>query len=78
MTLTDYVYRCSAGETFDIVSREIWGDERWAADLMTANVEYADKIVFDGGEQLRIPVVDITLDSQTGDIIGSAPWKAEG
>lgn len=78
MMLTNYEYRCSAGETFDSVSRSIWGDERWAADLMTANVLLAEKMVFTGGERLRIPVVDTVIDSHTGQQIGDAPWKQEG
>ena len=38
--LSGYVYRCSAGETFDMVALNIYDHEKYAADLMNANPGY--------------------------------------
>lgn len=75
MTLSGYVYRCSAGESFDSVALQIYGDEKYAAELLCANVKYCEKMVFSGGEELVLPVVETAVDSDTGQQIGSAPWK---
>lgn len=75
MTLSGYVYRCSAGESFDSVALQIYGDEKYAAELLCANVKYCEKMVFSGGEDLVLPVVEIAVDSDTGKQIRSAPWK---
>lgn len=75
MTLSGYTYRCSAGETFDSVALAIYGDEKYAADLLSANAGKADKLTFSGGEVLEVPTVEIFTDRTTGQQIGRAPWK---
>lgn len=77
-----YVYNCSAQETFDIVSLVLFGDEKYAADLMDANPEYAGIIEFSGGEQLVIPSLDIPEDEEDEEedelAATNAPWKDTG
>lgn len=75
MTMSGYEYHCSAGESFDSVALGIYGDERYAADLMTANPAIAGKLWFDGGETLDIPLVAAGRNEQTGKMIAAAPWK---
>lgn len=77
MTLSGYGYVCSAGETFDSVAREIWGDERYAADLLCANPEYAHQTIFYGNETLYIPSIEIPEDDSDGMEAEpiKAPWK---
>ncbi len=66
-------YRCSAGETFDSVALAVYGDEKYAAELLCANPALSTKLVFSGGEMLLLPVVEIQT---TGDISpATAPWK---
>ena len=75
---TGYVYKCSNGETFDIAARIIYDDEKYAAELMSANPEHMDKFVFNGGELLRIPWIDIPDPEETPmneSIPEKAPWK---
>lgn len=73
MILSGNGYPCSAGETFDSVSLAVYGDEKYAAELLCANPELCMKPVFDGGEILLLPVVEI-LDN--GEIApATAPWK---
>lgn len=74
MTISDYVYRCSAGETFDSAALAIYGDERYAAELMSANPELCGNLYFSGGENLRLPVVE-TVKRDDGQTVKTAPWK---
>lgn len=76
MTLSGQGYICSAGETFDIIALSVYGDEKYAAELLCANPEYSCTPVFTGGETLYLPVVEIASDgnnNQSMSII--APWK---
>lgn len=68
MTDSGYVYTTSGGESFDSVALEVYGDEKYAADLIRANTEYWDVCVFSGGEVLRLPVIETAMEA-------AAPWK---
>lgn len=69
-----YEYLCSAGEAFDSVALAVYGDEKYAAELMAANGEYLQRMVFSGGERLALPEIGTVLD-RTGEDTGTAPWK---
>ena len=73
--LSGYVYRCSAGETFDSIALAIYDDEKYAADLMNANPGYVHKIVFSGDEVLSLPVVEKQDGEESGNVASVAPWK---
>lgn len=74
--LSGYEYRCSGGETFDSIALELYGDEWYAADLLTANPAQGEKLYFLGGEVLVLPVIDAAeIDRKTGQPIGKAPWR---
>lgn len=74
--LSGYVYRCSAGETFDKVALNIYDHEKYAADLMNANPEYVHLAVFTGDELLSLPVVEIPENESENEYAPSAaPWK---
>lgn len=80
MTFSDYTHICAAGETWDMVALVEYGDERRMVELMAANPEQGRKAVFDGGEELRLPVVEVvetsSPDSSTGTAAPEAPpWK---
>lgn len=72
MILSGQVYVCSNQETFDSVALLIYGDERYSADIMNANPSICEKLVFDGGEVLKLPVVEI-VETKAAPI--RAPWK---
>jgi hypothetical protein len=74
MDMTGYLYQASHGETFDSIARVIYEDEKYAAEMMCANPEHDGKSVFEGGEMLRIPDVDIPIE-ETGGVPEKAPWK---
>ena len=78
MELSGSIYRCSAGESFDSIAREQFGDEKYAAELLCVNPELAGKLVFEGGEALYLPEIEIpeTADSDEDTMEpDKAPWK---
>lgn len=76
MILSGQVYVCSAGEAFDSVALEVYGDEKYACELLNANPALCTKPVFTGGEILELPVVEIPADSdEEAYAPATAPWK---
>lgn len=76
MTLSGQRYRCSAGETFDSVALAVYGDEKYACELLNANPPLCTVPVFLGGEVLELPVVVVPEDEQENVYApASAPWK---
>ena len=53
MTLSGQGYRCSAGETFDSVALAVYGDEKYACEILNANPALCTIPVFRGGEILE-------------------------
>lgn len=49
------LYQTRQGDTFDIVAYRIWGDEHMMRQIVDANPEYADVLLFDAGIMLNIP-----------------------
>lgn len=76
MDLSGYLYHCSAGETFDEIALAVYGNEKYAAELMTANPGYAMTLVFVGSEVLALPVVEKPeINADSADSVSTAPWK---
>jgi len=75
MTLSGHDHHCSAGETFDSVALAVYGDEKYAAELLCANSLLCEKMVFTGGERLALPVIAVGQENTTGRPIPAAPWK---
>lgn len=71
-----FEYTCAANESFDSVALVVYGDEKYAADLMNANPDYCGLFVFNGGEVLQLPLLDVpTNDRETALANTIAPWK---
>lgn len=70
----DRYWVCAAGDTFDLIAMCIWDDEKYARELMQANLLHCGTLVFRGGERLRIPDVDRAKES-TAYYTETAPWK---
>lgn len=78
MILSNTLYRCAAGETFDSVALEVYGNEKYSCELLNANPDLCLLPVFSGGELLDLPVVEIPdADNEDEDEIMPAapPWK---
>lgn len=73
MVMSGYFLTAVCGETWDGIAREIYGHERYAADLICANPSLSDKMIFTGGERLRLPKVRST--DTTAGLPVTAPWK---
>ena len=74
--MSGYEYHCAASDSFDGVALEVYGDEKYAADLMNANPKYCGMTVFNGGEVLQIPALDVPEDDEDAMANTIAPWKA--
>lgn len=74
MTLSGKSYRCSAGETFDSVALMVYGDEKYAAELLSANPLLCRIPIFTGGETLLLPVVEMP-EGDNNYMPSTAPWK---
>lgn len=76
------IYRTTRGDTWDSIAYKTLGDEFLMDDIMEINREYADYIIFDGGENITIPEmvekngVIITASEAKNSVVSviSAPW----
>ena len=76
MTMTDLVYHCAAGESFDSIALRLYGHEKYAEDLMQANPGYCGLAVFDGGETLALPPLSSPVSNTERAMANTiAPWK---
>ena len=72
-----FSYTCAEGETFDSISLNLYGNERYACELLKANPALCRLMRFKGGEALTVPTVYIP---DTGNALENlthavAPWK---
>ena len=72
--MNDKIYIARAGESVDSIALKLYGDERYAKDILISNPQISGKMVLTGGERLLIPEMENTLDRE-GKTISSAPWK---
>ena len=66
-----YEYTTQDGDTSDLLALDMYNDERLAHYIIEYNPDYADVIVFEGGVQLKLPVVEEAETSET-----VPPWRA--
>jgi phage tail protein X len=52
-------YRTIQGDAWDSIAFRLWGDERFAADIIAANPGLADILVFPAGVTLSLPAVNL-------------------
>lgn len=75
MILSGFEYHASAGESFDSVALAVYGDEKYASELIQANAGIANKLIFTGGETIKLPSLYVPTGKNRGEQIGKAPWK---
>lgn len=46
------------GDTFDALALEYYNDEKAASQIIAANPDYCDTLIFEAGVVLRVPVID--------------------
>lgn len=64
------LYKTNQGDTFDIISKKFYGDEKYIFDLISANSDYRDVIFFDANVSITVPDLDENTNSDT-----TAPWR---
>ena len=66
MTVSRYIdYTTRLGDTFDELALQVYNNEKMASEIIAANPDYADVIIFDEEVTLRIPVFDETATPET-------------
>ena len=51
-------YICVAGDTFDLIALHTYNEETMSSEIIQANPKYSDVLVFEGGEVIRLPVIN--------------------
>lgn len=68
MTLKTYIAR--QGQLWDQIALEMYGTETKASFLLEHNQELTDILIFEGGEKVKIPII------QESELITSLPpWR---
>lgn len=62
-------YKTINGDTWDIISKKIYGKEKYALQLMEANLDLLDNIIFEDGISIIVPEIDMNETSTL------PPWK---
>ena len=71
MEITGYLkHIAKTGETPDILAFKYYNEEFMSSYILEANVKYNNVVVYEGGEELLIPVFDTIEDDST-----QPPWK---
>lgn len=64
----DYV--AQGGDTFDSIALGAYNEERMASTIIAANPDLSDVLIFEGGESVRIPIVETVETPET-----LPPWR---
>lgn len=65
------MYKTVQGDTWDIISKKLYGTEKFMTRLMQANPDIAEIVVFPAGVKVKAP--EITVPAET--LQGLPPWK---
>lgn len=66
-----FLYTARAGDTWDQISYMAYMyTERYADLVLKANPEYSDVVIFEGGEVVKVPIVDTVDTPET-----LPPWR---
>ena len=63
-------YVAKTGDTWDSIAYMAYKVETMAGYIIQANLQYIDIVIFEGGEELKIPIVD---ELDTPDTL--PPWR---
>ena len=70
-TITGYEsYVTDYGDTFDLLALHFYTDEFLASEIIKANPDYADVLIFEDSVALKIPIFDPTTLPET-----LPPWR---
>lgn len=63
-------YTARQNDSFDMLALQAYGEERMAHIIAKANREHVGVLLFEGGERLRIPIVEKVETPET-----LPPWR---
>ena len=63
-------YTAQGGDTFDSIALSAYNEERMATTIIIANPDLSDVLIFEGGELVRIPIVETVITPDT-----LPPWR---
>jgi phage tail protein X len=66
-------YTTVSGDTFDLVAYKVYGDETRAVELIDANLEHVDIVIFTEGISIKVPPIENS--KRVSDL---PPWKQGG
>ena len=64
-----YKYSALAGDTFDSIALDFYGEENQSIHIIQANPTFRNVLLFKGGEVLKVPIIEV----QVPDTL--PPWK---
>ena len=53
-------YKTAQGDCWDFISYKVYGTEKYLVELMKANLNHIETIVFDAGVELNVPTIEPT------------------
>ena len=62
--------RTVEGDTFDALALEFYDDEKQASQIIQANLDHCDVLIFEAGVELRIPIIENVALPET-----LPPWR---
>ena len=63
-------YTCRAGDSFDLLAGQAYGQETMASVIVAENPDYCDTVLFEGGEVIALPLVERVESPDT-----LPPWR---
>lgn len=70
-TITEYLeYETENGDTFDSLAFQFYTNEQLSSEIIKANPDYCDVLIFEDAVRLRIPVFDTVSTPDT-----LPPWR---
>ena len=61
-----------SGDTFDFLALRYYGEETLASEIIAANPDYCDVLIFDAGTALTIPDAETVTTPET-----LPPWRRD-
>lgn len=68
--MQDYLYKTEQGDTWDLISFKLFGNEKFMKELLELNIELSEFVIFPAGVELSIPKIS-KVEKE-----GVAPWLA--
>ena len=70
--MTEATYTTSQGETWDVIAKRLWGEEKLMHKLIEANPAHQETVFFSAGTVLTVPEVPTPAK-----VLPLPPWKRQ-